>query len=216
AGCPSLSSNVTAEPGNWEKAANAAWTSQGQPKVFFYGSIACPYCSASSWAVAMALERFADKGVFGPIVYGYSKTGDTPSHVPETILAGTSLPGSYISWEVVESTDPNNIVEPALPGCTEQALVNTYDAARSIPFVVVGGIYFHVGSLVDPSPLQGLTTAEVAGQIANQSGGAWNAISVAAWTLEAFIESALLKAGLSVPPSAANDPNVARIFSQIH
>ncbi|HZY70946.1 MAG TPA: DUF929 family protein, partial [Thermoplasmata archaeon] len=209
AGCPSLSSNVTAEPGNWEKAANAAWTSQGQPKVFFYGSIACPYCSASSWAIVFALQHF---GVLTGTSYGYSNVNDNPSHIPETILAGSALQSSYVSWDVAESTNDNQITTPGVAGCTEQAFVSTYDNGGSIPFFVIGGTYIHTGSFVDPTQLAGMTTAQVQGQVSNQSGTAWNAISTPAWTLEAF----LVKADGGVPTSVANDPHVAPILAQIH
>ncbi|HEY6237740.1 MAG TPA: DUF929 family protein, partial [Thermoplasmata archaeon] len=57
-GCPSLPTVSSSQPAGWEKANGPAWTSNGVPVLFFYGSVACPFCSAASWSIKMALERF--------------------------------------------------------------------------------------------------------------------------------------------------------------
>jgi hypothetical protein len=57
-GCPTLPAISGSEPQGWEKSNAAAWTENGKPVFFFVGSIACPYCSASSWAMKMALDAF--------------------------------------------------------------------------------------------------------------------------------------------------------------
>jgi hypothetical protein len=208
AGCPSLTPNVSGEPSQWEKANNPAWTSGGSPVFFFYGSIACPYCSASSWAMYLALSRF---GTVSGFSYGYSSPTDPAGpNTPEIILAGTSYQSQYIALDVAEATDPTTITYPAITSCVEQAYVSTYGSG-GIPFNVINGIYLHSGTLVQPSALHGLTTTQVQGQLANQSGPAWDAISGPSYALEAF----MVKADGGRPASVASDPNVASILSQI-
>src|SRR5579859_2242188 len=47
AGYPTLTPFHTPEPSNFNKVANPLWLSGGKPVLFFFGSAACPYCSAS-------------------------------------------------------------------------------------------------------------------------------------------------------------------------
>ena len=56
-GCPTLSPFTTSEPSGFQRVPQALWKSQGEPVLFFYGSVACPYCAATSWAVLGAFER---------------------------------------------------------------------------------------------------------------------------------------------------------------
>ncbi|MCI4320022.1 MAG: DUF929 domain-containing protein [Thermoplasmata archaeon] len=209
AGCPSLTPNVSAEPSNWEKANNPAWTSGGSPVFFFYGSIACPYCSASSWSMYLALQKF---GSLSGYSFGYSSPTDQAGpNTPEIILAGTSYQSQYIAMDVAEATDPTTITYPTISNCVEQAYVSTYSAG--IPFNVVNGIYIHTGTMVQPSALHGMTTSQVLGQISNQSGPAWDAVSGPSYVLEAFMVKAC---GCSPPSGVATDPNVTTILTQIH
>ncbi|MCI4350383.1 MAG: DUF929 domain-containing protein [Thermoplasmata archaeon] len=209
AGCPNLTPNLSAEPSNWEKAANPAWTSGGNPVFFFYGSIACPYCSASSWSMMVALQKF---GALSGLTYGYSSPTDQAGpNTPEVILAGSALQSQYITLDVAEATDPTTITLPTVSGCVEQAYVSAYGSG-GIPFNVIGGVYVHSGTLVQPSVLHGMTYQQVQGQVSNQSGPAWDAIKGPAYAMEAF----MVKADGGNPANVANDPNVAGILSQIH
>jgi hypothetical protein len=47
-GCQPLSTATSPEPMGWEKVSDPAWTAHGAPVLFFAGSIACPYCDAST------------------------------------------------------------------------------------------------------------------------------------------------------------------------
>ncbi len=223
-GCPTLTSSTSSVPDTagvvgspWEHAANSEWTESGVPVFFFYGSIACPYCSASSWAMALALEQF---GTMSGTSYGHSSSTDVDPDTPETILASASLTSQYVALHVDESTDDAAITTPPTPSCIDSAYVSAYDSTGSIPFVAIGGQYIHVGTLVDPTQLRTtpgdgssnpLTPTQVAGELTNQSGAAWNAIAPAAYIIEAL----LCILNHDQPAGLAANPNVAPIIKQV-
>jgi hypothetical protein len=184
AGYPTLTGVTSAEPANFHKANNALWDSGGKPVYFFYGSAACPYCSASSWAMVTALERF---GTLSGQYYDYSNPNDVYPNTPETVLASATLASSYITLQVGETTYTGAITLAGFANEYQNAYFVAYDSGGSIPFVVVGGQYFTVGTLVNPGDLAGLSTADVQGQVTSQSGPAWSAISPAADWLTAYI-----------------------------
>lgn len=213
-GCPNLTSTTVSQPGGsgnsqWLKANNKLWAIDGSPVFFFYGSVACPYCSASSWSIVESLLKF---GSFSPIVYGHSSSTDVFPNTPEVVLAGTSAITSSVYWDVAESTNDQTITSPTTSGCFEQAYLAAYNPGGSIPFVVLGGIYIHTGTFVDPSQLQGLSATQVQQQIANESGVAWNAISPQIWWLCAYI----LKLNNGEPSSLLTQyPEIRAAYDQI-
>jgi hypothetical protein len=208
-GCPTLTSQTSGEPSSFEKANNALWSENGAPVFFFYGSAACPYCSASSWAMMVALEAF---GSLSGTYYDRSNPSDVYPNTPEVVLANAALQSKWVSLNVAESTDDNEITAASTSGCVESSYVSSYDSVGSIPFVVIGGQYFHIGAMVNPASLAGLNATTVQEQITAQSGSAWNAISPTAYLLEAF----LVKANGGQPASIANNPSVAPLLGQIH
>jgi hypothetical protein len=208
-GCPTLAPATTSEPSHFQKANNPVWADNGAPVFFFYGSTACPFCSASSWAIEVALGAF---GTLSGTHFDRSNPADSYPNTPEVILAGASYQSRWVSLRVAESTDSSHLTTPATNGCVESAYVGAYNAGDNFPFIVIGGQYFHVGTMVDPARLAGLTPAQVQGEVDNQSGSAWDAISPTAFLLEAF----LLKVTGGQPPSVASNPAVASWLGQIH
>ncbi|HEV2231464.1 MAG TPA: hypothetical protein VGS18_04700, partial [Thermoplasmata archaeon] len=81
----------------------------------------------------------------------------------------------------------------------------------SIPFVVVNGQYFHVGSLVNPSPLEGFSAIQITGQLNNQTGGAWADIQPAADLLTAI----LLKTDGGQPSALLSNVAIAQAYAQL-
>lgn len=215
--CPTLTASLSPEPSSWNKAANAAWTSGGAPVFFFYGAYACPFCSASSWSMYYAFTKF---GTVTGIQYGHSSPNDIYPNEPEIYIDQLSVQSSYVAVIAAENHDPTNTVGPTPGSCIEQAYVSAYDTS-GIPFLVINGQFIHSGSLVSAggngasdnmSQLQGLSGAQVMGQINNQSGPAWNAISPAAWVLMAYI----VHANGGQPANVASIPQVKAILDQIH
>jgi hypothetical protein len=207
-GCPSLPPISGSEPQGWEKASTSAWTSGGQTVFFFAGSEACPYCSASSWAMYYALKNFGS--LSGTILY-HSNPGDTPPSIPEIVLANAQMASSYVSLNVLEGTDDSTITIPAASSCYQQAYISAYDTGGSIPFNVINGQYVHVGTLVDPTQLEGYSPQSINGQMLNQSQPAWGAVSPQMFMIEAF----LCKSDGSQPTMVCTNSNVAPLLAQI-
>jgi hypothetical protein len=216
-GCPNLTSALSPEPSGWNKAANAAWTSSGAPVFFFYGAYACPFCSASSWSMYYAFTKF---GTVSGVQYGHSSSGDVFPNEPEIYVDQLSVQSSYVSVVAVENHDPTITQGPTPGSCIEQAYVSSYDT-NGIPFLVVNGQFIHTGSLLPSGPpptpdnmsqLQGLTGQQVMGQINNQSGPAWDAISPPAYVLMAYI----VHVNGGQPSSVASIRQVKAILDQIH
>lgn len=208
-GCPRLTSATTGEPAGFSKANNPAWTDGGVPTFFFYGSTACPFCSASSWAIVVALEKF---GTLTGTSYDRSNPLDSYPNTPEVVLANLAYQSRWVSLHIAESTDHDHITPAATSGCVESAYLSAYDSLGSIPFVVIDGQYFHVGGMVDPGRLAGLNATQVQLQVNGQAGPAWDAIGPTASLLEAF----LVKANGGQPTSVATNASVAAWLAQIH
>lgn len=206
AGCPNLTTTAEGSPGGgWEFAANPVWTQNGEPVVFFLGSIACPYCSASSWAIQGAVWNFTTQ--HSGATYGVSKTGDAYPQTPEVRLDSISASGPYISWDGREGSDPNEITTPDL-GCPESAYVNTYDPGGSIPFLVIGGQFLHSGTIIDPALLSPngtpLTPPQVAADLATGSPPGSNTVCGTVLSAQYWIEAYFWKCDVN-----AHEPNPA-------
>jgi hypothetical protein len=192
-GCPAFLGTTSAAPDGFRATATPGWTDAGRPVIFFLGSIACPYCSASSWAIVLALENF---GTLTGVTYAASNPGD-PAYpgTPEEVLAGASFSSATLALEVAEGTDDHAISAPGFANCQQQAYAATFDSGNSVPFLVIGGKFVEVGSLVNPGALRvpsgptgtPLSPAEVQREIGNRSGPAWNAIWPASDWLTAYL-----------------------------
>jgi hypothetical protein len=206
--------NPTCNPNygsNWCKAANPLWSEDGKPVVFFYGSQACPYCSASSWAIVEALSAF---GSLSGLTYGYSSPTDQAGpNTPETGLSSSALSSSFITWDPHEDPYNQSIV---LPGLTypELQYVNVYNPTSSIPFMVVGGMYVHQGTFVSPSALAQLSWQTVASDMRSQT-GVYSSVNGEAIYIEAYIAKTLQNAGLGLPSGVTGDSSVMSIVGQI-
>jgi hypothetical protein len=219
AGIPNLSTNITPQPSNsdgtWYHAANPVWTENGRPVFLYVGSVACPYCSASSWAMRGALEAF---GSLSGWTYLQSSSTDVYPNTPEVDLSAVSYNSSYLSLSIYEGTDDSSISVPPLPPLPN-AYVQTYDSSGGIPFVVVGGQYFHLGSLVNPATLSpggtALSPQQVENDLASGTGPVYSEINSAQLYLEAYFVKADQKAGITPPAAVTGDPAVMSIVAQI-
>lgn len=207
--CPLLTPFTTSEPGGWERVSAPMWTIGGSTVLFFYGSVACPYCSASSWAILAALERIAN---VSSITFDHSSPTDSYPKTPSVVLPALEVSGPYVSLNAHEALSDTQIESPSVDSCTEMAYLSAYDPLGGIPFVVVGGQFFHQGTLVDPGALGHLTASYLAGEDRNESGVAWPVIGPACDDLLAY----LVYENGGQPRSVADDPAVAPILAGIH
>ena len=218
AGVPNLSTAVAPAVGSsWYKAQNDVWASGGKPIVFFFGSLACPYCAASSWALYGALQDF---GTLTGTTYSSSSPTDVYPNTPEVSFTGATFTSSYLSLDLREATDNTQITLPPL-NVVEQAYVTTYDNGQSIPFYVIGGIYFHRGALLSPTALApggtALPAAQVAASLAqkNPNDPVYQAILSAQIYLEAYFVKLDQIAGIAPPTSVTGNSAVMSIVAQI-
>jgi hypothetical protein len=208
-GCPVLSPFPTSEPGGWSKVPHGSWSASGAPVLFFYGSVACPYCSASSWAVLEALRTL---GNVSGVTLDHSSPTDVYPNTPSVVLSALSVDSPYVSLDARESTSDTQITSPGTGACVEQAYVSAYDPLGGIPFLVLGGTFVHGGTLVDPAALSGLTAAQVQGELTNRTGTAYAAIDAA----EAYVLAYLVWLNEDRPGNVANESAVAAVLAQIH
>ncbi len=215
-GVPNLARVTVAEPGGWqgETPRNTPWETNSLPVVFFMGSIACPYCSASSWAFQAALQNV---GTLTGTQYGTSNPQDVYPNTPEVEFVSATFVSNYISLDVKEGADDSSTASMPALSLDEQAYVSTYDGQGSIPYFVVGGIYVHVGTLVDPSILQGMSPSTVAGIMTNPSSNpsVYNAIHQQQLYFEAYIVKADMIAGITPPTFGSDNGTVQSIVSAI-
>ena len=92
-GCPVLTPNTQAAPQGWVKLPNAAWSVDDRAVALFLGSVACPYCSASSWAILAALSKV---GNVSGTTLGHSTTSDVYPATPEVVLADAQLSSPWV------------------------------------------------------------------------------------------------------------------------
>lgn len=204
------------EPGGWESESprNAVWEIGGLPTYFFLGSIACPFCSASSWAMYEALSNV---GTLSGVKYGYSNPNDTAGpNTPEVELYAASLSSSYLSLDVKEGADRYMITTPSLT-TQEQAYVSFYDVGGGIPFVVVGGMFIHTNSFVQPDILAGMTTTQVMDILENPSSNptVYNDIHGQQLYIEAYFVKSDQIAGVTPPTFGSDETAVMNYVGQI-
>ena len=217
-GLPQLNPAFSEAAGQgWEGAHNAVWKDGGGLPVFLIiGSVACPYCAASSWAFSEALHAF---GSLQGAHASESETGYVYSNTPEIALDASSLTSGSVSWDPREASDNQNIHLPSLSP-TEQAYYSYYHPSSGIPFlVVVGGIFVHTTQLVDPGCLfsggcgcdyasgacgSALGYPTVQADVASGTGSVYNAIHHGAIYLEACLVKSDQIAGVT-PPSLPSD-----------
>lgn len=215
-GCPSLSASSSSEPQSWSKSPNAAWSSNGAPVLFFYGAYACPYCSATSWAIYYALTKV---GSATNVVYGHSSPSDVYASTPEIDLDQLSVVSQYVDLVATENHDPTVAQGPGTSSCIQQAYISAYDSCTTcgIPFVVLNGQYWHEGTIVEPQngtsnfALNSYSPQQVMGNLQNQSGPAWDLIGPEAYWILSFI----VKVNDGNPQSAKAIPQVAGDLAQI-
>jgi MFS family permease len=224
-GAPILNPMYTESSGHgWSGAHNQMWKSNGLPVLFYYGSLACPYCSASSWAVYKALTDF---GTFSTVTYSSSSSSDVYPNTPEVDLTSIAYTSNAISWDGKEGSNNQVTSEPGL-NIYEQAYVNYYNSCANcgIPFYVVGGIYIEQGSLVDPSLFHGsgeysqpiYTASQVMGVVSGSTSNPTlyaDIVTNGAYYLEAYLYEADIKAGVTPPSTVASNSAVMAIVHTI-
>jgi hypothetical protein len=121
--------------------------------ILFIGAEACPYCAAESWSIVYSLSSFGSWSGLTDII---SNSTDKIPNVPGYGFASSSLRSSNISfWEDELTTSSWNQTLQTL-NASDASLFKRYDPQGAIPFLLVGGMYLHIGSGVSPSLISGM------------------------------------------------------------
>ena len=158
----------------------APLVSGGKPEMLYIGAEFCPYCAATRWAMAIALNKF---GTFNTSTVHEIRSGDIDpdgAHEPDPDTATlsydkTQYTSKYLTFVPVEQETreqtPLETVSKA-----QQAIWNTYEppganGTQGYPFIDFGNKYAIEGPLYDPGDLGGLSKnwSQVAASLSNAS-----------------------------------------------
>ncbi len=132
---------------------NAPLMEGGKIVVLFIGSEACPFCAAESWSIVTALRQY---GSWSGLDHIISNSSESIPEVPGYGFANASYHSVQVSfWEVETTTSSWNHALQS-PNSTEEALFQRFDPRGYIPFLLIGGMYLHVGSGVSPQLMAGM------------------------------------------------------------
>jgi Domain of unknown function (DUF929) len=169
-------------------------SSGGKPEVFYVANEYCPFCTAQSWPLIIALSRF---GEFSGLGTSRSPTFEKIPPIDGWTFYGSSYKSPYLAFAPVE-TYSNVLVNPkADPGdptsyrrlqrltAAEQAVFQEFDRGGQTPFIDFGGTDAAVGSDIIPATLTGLTWSQIAADLRRPASTAGAAILFSATVLTA-------------------------------
>lgn len=146
-------------------------TIDGKIPFLFIGSMACPHCAEMSWSVYSALKLVG--GTWNSLGYIYSNATDQYPNTPGLSFANATYYSSAIAFLGYEIS--NRQWEPYQTlNNTNQALFSEYDPSGGIPFILIGGMYLHIGDFYLPSILANTTANAIMSWL---SGGTSNTIT---------------------------------------
>jgi hypothetical protein len=160
----------------------------GKPQVLYVGGEFCPFCAGQRWAVVEALSRF---GTWSNLGATESSSQDVHPDTASFSFHGASYTSDYLAFTGKETTDRNHQPLDKLTAA-EQRIFDTYDAAPyvdadaagTVPFMNLGGVYINSGANFDVTVLDGKTRDQIAKSlndpkdpVAQSIGGAANVLT---------------------------------------
>ena len=130
----------------------------------------CPHCVANSWVLALALDRFGRLTGLRTINSGtyYGKHGGAPafSNTHGLSFFDASYSSRYLIFKpvILFAKDGASLEHETT---AQKRTLRTFHALGSFPALDLGGAYGLVGVGFSPGILNGLTPAQIAGQLAN-------------------------------------------------
>ncbi len=165
-----------------------ALTSGGHPEVFYAGANYCPYCASERWPLVMALSKF---GTFSNLAQTQSSPTDAYPNTPTFSFHGASYSSPYLVFDAVELQDRFGATLEK-PTAEQERLLSSYDTSQytgassgSIPFLDLGGRWFHSGASFVPTVLSGKSFSEIAAAAADGSTAIGKAVQSAAGQITA-------------------------------
>ena len=151
--------------GDFALVSKNAVSTEGKVQVLFIGSEACPYCTALSWAVYDALKT--EGGQWSHVTYVYSNATDIYPLTPGINFSEAVYSSSEIVLEGYEVTDEHWQTLQVLNVSINNIFLK-YDPTKSIPFILIDGLYLHVGKSFSPALLANMTGERVMSDITNE------------------------------------------------
>ena len=143
--------------GDFILVSNSILTENGRIVILFIGAEACPFCAAESWSIVYALAQYGTWNGLAPVI---SNATDSIPKVPGYTFANATLESSQVSFVEVELTSTSWDQKLQSLNSTESQLFREYDPSGSIPFLLIGGMYLHIGSAVSPYPLSNMSWSQ--------------------------------------------------------
>lgn len=159
-------SNLPSNIGDFFRISSSIAETNGKIPFLYVGSEACPFCAAESWAVYEALISFG--GTWSGLLYVYSNSSGEYANTPGVSFAGASYSDSSIVFDGYETSNRNWKPLQSLSG-TDSAVYGKYDPNSTIPFMMIGGVYLHIGMSYSPGLLANLTPAKVQASIGDSN-----------------------------------------------
>jgi Domain of unknown function (DUF929) len=184
----------------------------GKPLITYIGAEYCPYCAAERWALAVALSRF---GTFQNLQGTHSSDTDQYPGTQTLSFYGSTYNSDDIDFQPVEEAtnqpDGDSYAPLQTPTAAQSALMATYDAEGSIPFLDIANRYVITGSSFSPQILQGLSRSQIAADLSNPNSAVAQAIDGAANDITAAIVSVTG----NQPSSVASSATIAAIVQRL-
>lgn len=126
--------------------------------ILFIGSEACPYCDAESWPIYYALET--NGSLWTGLNFTYSSSSDKYPLTPGLDFANSSYQSKTVGFYGYEIYNANWKPYQKL-NATDFSLFHKYDPNGNLPFVLIAGMYLHIGSPIDPTLTSGLNCSVI-------------------------------------------------------
>jgi hypothetical protein len=169
-------------------------SSGGKPEVLYVATEFCPYCTAQSWALIVALSRF---GEFSRLSTSRSPTFENIPPIDGWTFYGSSYKSPYLAFAPVETysnvlvkrtadpDDPTSYRRLQRLTPAEQAVFHEFDGQGQTPFIDFGGTATALGTDIIPATLTGLTWSQIAADLRRPASTAGAAILFSATVLTA-------------------------------
>ncbi len=135
----------------FSKVASSPDRLEGKITVLYIGSMACSHCAEMSWSIYSSLE--SSGGSWSGLSYIYSNATDSYPDTPGLSFANASYSSSTVAFSGYEISNGNWQPYQSL-NSMDQALFSRYDSSQGIPFILIGGMYLHIGDFYPPSVLK--------------------------------------------------------------
>ncbi len=147
---------------------DAPLTTDGKPDLLYIGAEFCPVCATERWAMYVALSKFGTFSRQPGEIHSAVRDGD----IPTLTFYNSTYASPYFSFTPVETTtnqpDGNYYVSLQKPTAAQQKLWASH-TDQSFPWIDFGGKMELSNAQYDPTVLEGVSFADIAKDIGNNS-----------------------------------------------